>query len=332
MTDRTSRRITTAQALAEAMAEEMRRDDSVLVWGVDVGAYGGAFAATKGLFGEFGSHRVIDMPISEAGFTGLGVGAAAAGLRPVIELQFSDWITLASDQLINQAAKMRYMFGGVLSIPLVLRAPSGGYLSAAAQHSDSFESLFAHVPGLKVVAPSNAHDAKGLLKAAIRDNNPVVFFEHKKLYGVKGPVPAEEYTIPLGQASIARAGTDVTVVTYGYLTGVCLRLAQQLAGEGIDVEIVDLRSISPLDVDTIVTSVRKTTRAVVVQEAWRAFSVGSEVAAIITEHLFHELDGPVVRVGAKHAPIPFSPPLENFVLPQASDIDEAIRTALKKGP
>jgi acetoin:2,6-dichlorophenolindophenol oxidoreductase subunit beta len=323
------RRMSVSQAYAEAMAEEMRRDEGVIVWGVDVGAYGGAFAATKGLYDEFGGERVIDMPISEAGFTGLAVGAAAAGLRPVVELQFSDWITLSSDQLINQAAKMRYMFGGHLSIPLVLRAPSGGYLSAAAQHSDSFESLFAHVPGLKVIAPSTAADAKGLMKAAIRDNNPVIVFEHKKLYSVKGPVPEGEHLVDIGVARVARQGTDVSVITYGYVTQHCLQVAETLADEGVDVEVVDLRSISPLDVETVLASVAKTTRAVVVQEAWRQFSVGSEVSALIAENLFGTLSAAVERVGAKHAPVPFSPPLEEQILPQPKDLEEGIRRALK---
>ena len=241
------RELTYAQALAEAMAEEMRRDSSVVVWGLDVGPYGGAFEATKGLFEEFGPERVIDMPISEAGYVGAAVGAAATGLRPVVELQFSDWITIASDMLINQAAKMRYMFGGMISVPMVLRAPSGGYIGAGAQHSQSFESVFAFVPGLKVVFPGTPYDAKGLLKSAIRDNNPVIFFEHKAMYSaakgylpqefedkamyhkLQGYVPEEEYTIPLGVAEVKRPGRDVTIVTYGYLVAKSLIAAEKVA-------------------------------------------------------------------------------------------------------
>jgi len=283
-----------AQALGLALAEEMRSDPGVVVWGVDVGEYGGAFAVTKGLHAEFGPDRVIDMPISELGFTGMAVGAAASGLRPVVELQFSDWITLASDQLVNQAAKMRYMFGGLLSIALVLRAPSGAYLRAGAQHSDSFESLFAYVPGLKVVYPATPRDARGLLRSAIRDDNPVVFFEHKKLYGVKGEVPDDDEPIPLGEACV-------------------------------------LRTISPLDTETVVRSVRKTHRLVVAQEAWLRFSVGSEIAAVVSEEAFDALEAPVVRVGAKYAPIPFSPVLEDHVLPSVDDIVTAARATLGSG-
>lgn len=320
-------KLTYAQALSKGLAEEMRADSRVVVWGVDVGEYGGAFSATKGLFQEFGPDRVLDMPISELGFTGAAVGAAATGLRPVVELQFSDWITLASDQLINQAAKMRYMFGGLLSIPLVLRAPSGGYLRAGAQHSDSFESLFAFVPGLKVVYPATPRDAHGLLRAAIRDDNPVVFFEHKKLYGTRGDVPDDE-VIPLGLAEVKREGTDVTIATYALMVSYSLQVAEKLANEGISVEVVDLRTISPLDVATLTSSVRKTHRLVVVQEAWLRFSVGSEIAAAVAEEAFDALAGPIVRVAAKHAPIPFSPLLEDHVLPSLLDIEAAVRQAL----
>jgi len=320
--------LTYAQALAEAMAEEMRRDESVVVWGCDVGQYGGAFSATRGLFEEFGSRRVIDMPISEAGFTGMAVGAAATGLRPIVELQFSDWITLASDQLINQAAKMRYMFGGLLSIPLVLRAPAGGYLSAGAQHSDSFEAMFAHVPGLKVVYPATPSDAKGLLKSAIRDNNPVVFFEHKKLYGVKGEVPVGEYTIPLGSAEVKRPGSDVTIVAYAYMVHLSLAAAESLDREGVSAEVIDLRTIAPLDLDAIVASVKRTRHLVVVQEAWRQFGVGAEVAASVAEVAFDYLDAPIGRVGAKPAPIPFSPVLEQHALPSQADIEMAVRATV----
>ncbi|MGQ9500781.1 MAG: alpha-ketoacid dehydrogenase subunit beta [Anaerolineae bacterium] len=323
------REISFSQAIVEAIAEEMGRDPSVCVWGLDVGPYGGAFGCTRGLYEEFGSERVFDMPISELGYVGMGVGAAATGLRPIVELQFSDWITLPSDALINQASKMRYMFGGVLAVPMVLRAPVGGYLAAAGQHSNSFESMFAHIPGLKVVLPSTPYDAKGLLKSAIRDNNTVLFFEHKKLYEIKGPVPEEEYTIPLGKADIKRSGTDVTIVTYAFMVRKSLAAAEQLAQEGISVEVLDLRTVSPLDEEAILNSVKKTQRLVIVQETWRRCSVGAEVAAIVAEQALDYLDAPIVRVTAKDVPIPFSPVLENYVLPQEADIVAAVRRVLR---
>jgi pyruvate/2-oxoglutarate/acetoin dehydrogenase E1 component len=322
------RMLTYAQALAEGMAEEMRRDPTVMLWGIDIGPYGGAFGATRGLYEEFGPERVIDMPVSEAGYTGCGVGAAATGLRPIVELQFSDWITIASDMLINQAANMRYMFGGKLSIPLVLRAPVGGYTSAAAQHSHMFESMFAFVAGLKVVLPSTPYDAKGLIKTAIRDNNPVIFFEHKKLYEVEGEVPEEEYTIPFGQADVKRAGSDVTIVTYAYMVAKSLAAAEQLAREGIDVEVVDLRTVDPIDEEAIVASVKKTHRLVVVQETWRKCSVSSEVAAIVAEKALDYLDEPVLRVTAHDVPTPFAPVLEEYVLPNEAKIVAAVRQVM----
>jgi len=319
------RTITYAEAVAEALAEEMRRDPDVVIWGLDVGPYGGAFAATKGLAEEFGPERVIDMPISEAGYVGAGVGAAATGLRPVVELQFSDWITIASDMLVNQAAKMRYMFGGEISVPMVLRAPVGGYVSAAAQHSQSFESFFAFVPGLKVVLPSTPYDVKGLLKSAVRDDNPVIFFEHKHLYEVSGQVPEEEYTVPLGQADVKREGADVTLVTYSFMVTKSLAAAEELAKDGIDVEVVDLRTVDPIDEETILTSVRKTHRVIVVQEVWRKCSVSSEIAAIIAEKALDYLDQPILRVTADDVPNPFSPVLEEYVLPSEEKIIECVR-------
>jgi pyruvate/2-oxoglutarate/acetoin dehydrogenase E1 component len=319
------RTLTYAQALAEAMAEEMRRDPTVILWGIDIGPYGGAFGATRGLFDEFGPERIIDMPVSEAGYVGCGVGAAATGLRPVIELQFSDWITIASDMLINQAANMRYMFGGEISIPLVLRAPVGGYVSAAAQHSHSFESIFSFVAGLKVVLPATPYDAKGLLKSAIRDDNPVIFFEHKKLYEVAGEVPEADYTIPLGQADVKRPGSDVTLVTYSYMVSKSLAAAETLAGEGIDVEVVDLRTVDPLDEETVLASVRKTHRLVIAQETWRKCSVSAEVAAIVAEKALDYLDEPIQRVTALDVPTPFAPVLEEYVLPDEAKIAAAVR-------
>jgi pyruvate/2-oxoglutarate/acetoin dehydrogenase E1 component len=320
------------QAIAEALGEEMRRDERVVLWGIDIGPYGGANACTKGLYEQFGPERVIDMPVSELGYVGLGVGAAATGIRPVIELQFSDWITLASEMIINQAAKMRYMFGGVLEIPLVIRAPVGGYLSAGAQHSNSFESMFSFVPGIKVVMPSTPYDAKGLLKTAIRDNNIVLFFEHKKLYGIKGKVPEDEYTIPLGVATVRREGTDVTLVTYAYMVGKSLAVAEQLAEDGISCEVIDLRTVDPLDQKTILESVKKTGHIVVVQETWRDCSISSEVAALVSEKALEYLDAPIVRVTAKDVPIPFSPVLEEFVLPKESDIRHAVLQVLNRIP
>jgi pyruvate/2-oxoglutarate/acetoin dehydrogenase E1 component len=319
------RTLTFAQALGEAMAEELRRDPTVVLWGIDIGPYGGAFGVTQGLHEEFGPERVIDMPVSEAGYTGCAVGAAATGLRPVIELQFSDWITIASDQLINQAANMRYMFGGLISVPMVLRAPVGGYTSAAAQHTHMFESIFSFVAGLKVVLPSTPYDAKGLLKSAIRDNNPVIFFEHNQLYATEGEVPEEEYTIPLGKADVKREGSDVTLVTYSYMMSKSLAAAEELAREGIDVEVVDLRTVDPIDEEAIVASIKKTHRLVVVQETWRNCSVSSEVAAIAAEKALDYLDEPVLRVTAHHVPTPFSPVLESHVLPNEEKIIAAVR-------
>ncbi|HEX8990608.1 MAG TPA: alpha-ketoacid dehydrogenase subunit beta [Anaerolineales bacterium] len=320
------------QALGEALAEEMRRDKNVILWGIDIGPYGGANAVTKGLYEEFGAGRVIDMPVSELGYVGMGVGAAATGIRPVIELQFSDWITLASEMIINQAAKMRYMFGGVLQMPLVIRAPVGGYLNAGAQHSNSFESMFSFVPGIKVVMPATPYEAKGLLKSAIRDNNTTIFFEHKKLYGMKGEVPEGEYTIPIGKADIKRAGQDVTIVTYAYMVGKSLAAAAELAKQGIDCEVVDLRTIDPLDREMVLESVRKTGHLVVAQETWRDCSVSSEVAALVAEEALEYLDAPIVRVTARDVPVPFSPPLEEYVLPKEADIVAAVNKVLNRVP
>jgi pyruvate dehydrogenase E1 component beta subunit len=323
-------RISISESIRAAMAEEMRRDPSVVLWGLDVGPYGGAFGCSKGLSAEFGAERVVDMPIAEAGYVGAGVGAAMTGLRPIVELQFSDWITLASDMLVNQAANMRYMFGGSYTVPLVLRGPCGGYISAAAQHSHMFESWFSFVPGLKVVLPSTPADAKGLLKSAIRDDNPVIFFEHKKLYAFKGEVPEDSETlIPLGKADIKRPGSDVSIVTYGYAVHLALEAAKLLAGEGIEAEIVDLRTIKPMDAETILASVRKTGRLVALQETWLSCSVASEVAALVAEKAFRALKSPILRVGSADAPVPFSPVLEKAVLPQIDDILRAVHAVMR---
>lgn len=323
------REISYSEALAEAMDEEMARDERVFLIGLDIGPYGGAFGATKGLYEKY-PHRILDMPISEAGYTGAAVGAAMTGLRPVVELQFSDWITIASDQLVNQAANIRYLLAGEVSVPLVLRAPVGGYLSAAAQHSHMFESWFSFIPGLKVVLPSTPYDAKGLLKSAIRDDNPVIFFEHKQLYEIKGEVPQEEYTVPLGKAEVKREGEDLTIVTYSFMVQKSLEAAQKLASADISVEVVDLRTVSPIDGDTILNSVKKTGRILIVQETWARCSVSSEVAAIVADQGFDFLDSPIRRVTAKEAPNPFSPKLENYILPQVEDIVTMARRILQQ--
>lgn len=319
-----------SESIRDALYEEMKRDEKVIVWGLDVGPYGGAFGCTRGLYEEFGPKRVIDMPISEAGYTGCAVGAAATGLRPVIELQFSDWVTIASDQMVNQAANMRYMFGGTLSIPMVLRLPSGGYISAAAQHSHMFESWFAFIPGLKVVAPSCPRDAKGLLKSSIRDDNPVVFIEHKNIYDIKGEVSDDpDATIPLGKAAVVRQGGDITIVTYSYMVHLVLKAAGILEKEGISIEVIDLRTIKPLDEETIIDSVKKTRKLVVAQETWLTCSVASEISAIAAEKAFAYLDAPIARIGCKDVPLPFSPILERHVLPQVEDITGCVKKTLK---
>jgi pyruvate dehydrogenase E1 component beta subunit len=315
-----------SDAIVMAQREEMLRDKNVYIMGLDVGPYGGAFGCTKGLWKQFGKERVMDMPIAEAGYVGAAVGSAATGMRPIAELQFSDWITIASDQLVNQAANMRYTFGGSLSIPMVLRAPVGGGISAASQHSHMFESWFAFVPGLKVVLPATPADAKGLLKSAIRDNNPVIFFEHKDIYDITGDVPEDpDFTIPLGKAKVVREGKDVTIVTYSKMVHESLKAADMLAKDGIDVEVVDLRTIKPMDTETILNSVKKTNRLVCVQEVWLTCSVASEVSAIVAENAIEYLDAPIKRVGAMDVPSPFAPNLERYVLPNPEKIVKAVK-------
>lgn len=323
-------RMSFAKAVKTAIAEEMRRDPNVVLIGLDIGAYGNAFGATKGLYEEFGPERILDMPISEAGYVGAAVGAAATGLRPIAELQFSDWLTIASDQLCNQAANMRYMFGGTFKIPLVVRLPEGGYVQAAAQHSHMWESWFAFVPGLKIVIPSTPNELKGLLKSSIRDNNPVLFFEHKRLYDEIGEVSDDpEFLIPIGKADIKREGKDITIVTYSYMVKKAMEAAHILEQEGIDAEVVDLRSIKPLDTQTILNSVRKTRRVLCFQETWLTCSVMSEVAAVIAENAMDSLVTPIRRLGSKEAPIPFSPDLENYILPQVEDVVEIVKKMVK---
>lgn len=315
-----------SKALGLAIAEEMRRDKNVLCMGLDIAYYGGAFGVTKGLAEEFGTDRIMNMPIAEAGYTGAAVGAAVTGLRPIVELQFGDWVTIASDQLVNQAANMRYMFGGTLTVPMVMRLPCGGYGSAAAQHSHMFESWFAFVAGLKVVSPSTPADAKGLLKTAIRDNSPVIFFEHRQCYSMQGEVSDDpDFTIPLGKADVKRLGKDVTIVTYSYMVHLALQAAEILEKEGISVEVVDLRTIKPMDTETIINSVKKTNRALCLQETWLTCGVAGEVAAIIADQAFDYLDAPVKRLGSPDCPAPFSPELESFVLPSVEKIVKAVK-------
>jgi pyruvate/2-oxoglutarate/acetoin dehydrogenase E1 component len=319
------REITFSQATMEAMAEEMARDERVFLMGEDIARQGGIFGQFKGLPQRFGFDRVRDTPISETAIVGAGVGAALAGMRPVVDMHFVDFITVAMDEVVNQMAKVRYMFGGQCIVPVVLRAPDGAARSAAAQHSQSLEAWFVHVPGLKVVIPSNPADAKGLLKSAIRDDNPVLYFENKDLFGKKGPVPEGEYLTPIGQAKVVREGTDVTIVSYSITLHKALQAAEQLATDGISAEVIDLRTIVPLDKETLFESIKKTKHLVVAHEATKNGGVGSEIAAIVAEELIDYLDGPIKRIGADFVPIPFSPALEPLMLPQVEDIVAAVK-------
>lgn len=313
------------EVIREAMREEMLRDDSIFIIGTDVGPYGGEFRVTGDLHSQFGELRVKDTPISEQGIIGCTLGAAVTGCRPIAEIPFNDFITMPMDQIVNQVAKFRHTFGGQCTVPLVIRTAIGGYIRAAQQHSQCLESWFIHVPGLKVVAPSTHYDAKGLLKTAIRDDNPIIFVEHKYMYPMKGEIPDEEYTIPLGVADIKKEGNDVTVISYSYLIHKCLSVANKLAKEGISVEVVDPRTLSPLDKETILNSVKKTGRVVIAHEAHLRGGVGAEIAAVIADEGFEYLDAPVKRIGAKEAPIPFPSVLEDAVLPQEDDIEKAIK-------
>ena len=320
--------ITFTEATLAAMREEMRRDPMVFVIGEDMALQGGVFGQFKGLPEEFGVGRVLDTPISETSIVGAAVGAALCGARPVVDMHFADFIACAMDEVVNQAAKVRYMFGGQCSVPLVLRMPDGAINSAAAHHSQSMEAWMLHTPGVKLVVPSNPRDAKGLLKSAIRDDDPVLYYEHKALFKVKGVVPDEEYLVPLGRAAVRRPGGDVTIITYSLMVERCLAAAEELAADGIDAEVLDLRSLRPLDWEAIAASVRKTHRAVVAHEACRTGGVGAEIAARIGDELFDELDAPVKRVGAQDVPMPFSPPLEEFVLPGPAAVVAAVRRLL----
>ena len=318
--------ITFAQAVNEGLAEEMRRDPTVFIMGEDVAEAGTPFKVLAGLADEFGTERVIDTPISEAGFTGLGVGAAMTGMRPVIDIMFGDFIALTMDQMVNQAAKTHYMSGGKLKVPLVLRTTMGASRRSAAQHSQSLHAWLSHIPGLKVAIPSTPYDAKGLLKSAIRDDNPVAIFEDKMSFTLKGPVPEEEYTIPFGVADIKREGTDITLVGTSSMVQVVLAAAERLAEIGISAEVVDPRTTLPLDKQTLIESAKKTSRAMVVDEGYEGYGVTAELAAVIADGAFYYLDAPVKRMGAMDVPIPFSPVLEDLTIPTAEAVVEMAKT------
>jgi len=319
------RKITYLEAVREALSQEMRNNDDVYMFGEDIGVYGGAFGVTRGMLEEFGPDRIRNTPISEAAISGTAVGSALTGMRPIIELQFSDFITIAMDNLANQAAKIRYMYGGKGTIPMVLRTPSGSGTGAAAQHSQSLEAWAAHVPGLKVVQPSTAEDAKGLLKAAIDDNNPVVFYEHKLLYKTSENVQEEQYSIPLGKADIKKEGTDATIVATALMVHKSLEAAEKLVEKGINVEVVDPRTLVPFDTETVVESVKKTGRLLVVHEAVKFGGIGGEIASIVTEsEAFDYLDYPIRRLGAAFVPVPYNPTLEEASVPSVEDIFENI--------
>jgi len=319
------RELTFAQAIREALAEEMRRDERVCILGEDVAEAGTPFKVLSGLVEEFGTSRVIDTPISEAGFTGIGVGAAMTGMRPVVDIMFGDFLTLTMDQLVNQAAKVHYMSGGKWKVPMVLRTTLGATRRSAAQHSQSLHAWLSHVPGLKVVMPSTPYDAKGLLKSAIRDENPVIFFEDKMMYRQKGPVPTEEYTVPLGVADVKRLGKDITFVATSSMVEVALGAAALLETIGISAEVVDPRTTWPLDEKTLVDSAKKTSKAIVIDEGYGRYGVTGELASVIAEGAFYNLEAPVKRMGAMHVPIPFSPPLEDATVPTAQTVFEAAR-------
>jgi len=322
------REIMYAQAVREALYEEMKRDPRVILLGEDIAYLGGAFKTTEGLYLEFGEERVRDTPISESAIIGTAVGAALTGLRPVAEIMFGDFITNAMDELVNQMAKMRYMSGGKLKVPMVVRTTLGAGRSSAAQHSQSLHAWLAHIPGIKVVVPSTPADAKGLLKAAIRDDDPVVIFDDKMMYKLTGPVPEEDYVLPLGKCFIKREGKDVTVVATSSMVHQALAAADRLAAEGISLEVIDPATLSPLDTETIIRSVMKTNRAIVIDEGYPYYGVNAEMAAVIMEGAFDYLDAPVIRIGAANTPIPFSPALEMPSIPDADDVIEAVKKVM----
>jgi pyruvate dehydrogenase E1 component beta subunit len=312
------------EAVTQALQEEMARDERVFILGEDVGLVGGTFRCTEGLMAEFGSRRVRDTPIAEAAIVGLAIGAAMTGMRPVAELMTMNFAIVAMDQIINHASKMRYMFGGQVNLPMVIRAPAGGGTQKAAQHSHCIESWFVNSPGLRVVLPSTPYDVKGLLKTAIRSPDPVLFIEHEGLYNTRGEVPDEEYLLPFGVAEIKRPGRDVTVIAWSRMVAEALKAGEYLANEGIEIEVIDPRTLNPLDQDALLSSVARTRRAVIVEEGWRNVGMGAELAARIQEHLFYELEAPVARVGAADVPTPYARNLERLALPNAQRIVEAV--------
>lgn len=319
--------VTYLEAIRQGLWEEMVRDPDVFLIGEDIGVYGGAFKITAGFLERFGERRVIDTPISESAIAGAAIGAGLMGLRPVAEMQFSDFISCAYDQITNFAAKCRYRWGA--RVPIVIRAPAGGGVHGGPFHSQNPEAPFCHTPGLKVIEPATPYDAKGLIKSAIRDNNPVLFFEHKALYRrIKEDIPDEEYTVPIGKARVAREGRDLTIITYGAMVWTALEAAEKLAEEGVEVEVIDLRTLLPLDEETVLASVRKCSKAIVLHEDTRTGGIGGEISATITEKAFDSLDGPVVRVTAPDTPVPFSPPLEEAFLPNTAKVLEAARRLL----
>ncbi|MFQ5895893.1 MAG: alpha-ketoacid dehydrogenase subunit beta [Nitrospinota bacterium] len=319
------REITLSQALNEALREEMRRDETIFVAGEDVARFGGIFGVTAGLLSEFGHKRVKDTPITESAIAGIALGSALTGLRPVVEIQFMDFLCSCMDEVVNQIAKIRYMYGGAVKAPLVIRTQGGGGFSAAAQHSQSLEAWFVHLPGVRVVMPGTPYDAKGLLKSAIRDDDPVLFVEHKALYQGKGPVPEGEFTIPLGKAEVKRHGKDVTVVAYSLMLGRALSTAEKLAQEGIKLEVIDPRTLSPLDGDAVVESVRKTRKLIIMHEAPLTGGFGAELSALVTERAFDALDAPPKRLACPDVPLPFAPVMEKFCIPDEEDLIKAVR-------
>ena len=326
----TDRELTFAQAIREALAEEMRRDPNVFILGEDVAEAGTPFKVLSGLAQEFGKDRVIDTPISEAGFSGLGIGAAMTGLRPVVDLMFGDFIALAMDQIANQAAKVHYMSGGKLKVPIVFRTTLGATRRSAAQHSQSLHAWVSHIPGLKVALPSTPYDAKGLLKTAVRDDNPVVFFEDKMMYKLKGPVPADDYVIPFGVADVKHVGQDITLVATSSMVQVALGAARLLDGIGLSAEVIDPRTTFPLDKQTLIESAKKTSRAIVVDEGYERYGVTAEIASVIADGAFYYLDAPVKRMGAMDVPIPFSPALEDLTVPTEKSVFEMAKVLCGK--
>lgn len=324
--------MTYAQAINAAMCEEMRSNPDVIFLGEDIGAYGGAFGVSVGMWEEFGENRIFETPISEAAIGGAAAGAAVTGLRPIAEIMFMDFVTIAMDSIVNQAAKMRYMFGGKAKVPMVVRCPGGSGTGSAAQHSQSLEAWLCHVPGLKVVAPSTPADAKGLLKAAIRDDNPVIFVEQKLLYRTKGQVPEDDYVIEIGKANVVQEGSDLTVITYGRMLQRVQDAVAAIANRGYKIEIIDLRTLLPLDKETIIQSVKKTGRALIVHEAAKTGGLGGELSALISEsEAFDYLDAPIMRLAGKDVPIPYNPILEKAVVPSQEEIEDAIIKGITKG-